>query len=42
MPKKILIDASSDEEIRVAVTENEKLDDFEIEPERIKAIIRNV
>ena len=31
MSKKILIDATSDEGIRVAVTENGKLDDFEIE-----------
>ena len=34
MSKKILIDSSSDEEIRVAITENGKLDDFEIEPEK--------
>ena len=32
MSKKILIDTSSQEEIRVAITENGKLDDFEIEP----------
>jgi Ribonuclease G/E len=31
MPKRILIDASTNEEIRIAVTENGKLDDFEIE-----------
>ena len=31
MPKRILIDSSANEEIRIAVTENNKLDDFEIE-----------
>ena len=34
MSKKILIDTSSDEQIRVAVTDNGKLDDFEIEPNK--------
>ena len=38
MSKKILIDASSDEEIRVAVTENGKLDDFEIEQTKKNAV----
>ena len=38
MSKKILIDTSSDEEIRVAVTENGKLDDFEIEPNKKNAV----
>ena len=38
MSKKILIDTSSDEEIRVAVTENGKLDDFEIEPKKKNAV----
>jgi len=37
MSKKILIDTSSDDEIRVAVTENGKLDDFEIEPKKKNA-----
>ena len=37
MSKKILIDSSRDEEIRVAVTENGKLDDFEIESEKNNA-----
>ena len=37
MSKTILIDSSSDEEIRVAVTENGKLDDFEIEDEKKNA-----
>ena len=32
MSKKILIDTSSDEETRIALTDNGKLDDFEIEP----------
>ena len=31
MSKRILIDASNSDEIRVAVTGNGKLDDFEIE-----------
>ena len=34
MSKKILIDSSNDEEIRVAVTEDGKLDDFEIESQK--------
>ena len=38
MAKRILIDASSNEEIRVAVTENGKLDDFEIEKEKKQAV----
>jgi ribonuclease E len=38
MSKKILIDASVDEEIRVAVTENGKLDDFEIEQNKKNAV----
>ena len=32
MSKKILIDSSSEEETRIALTDNGKLDDFEIEP----------
>ena len=36
MSKKILIDTSSDDEIRVAVTEDGKLDNFEIEPNKTK------
>ena len=39
MSKKILIDTSSDEEIRVAITENGKLDDFEIESKKKNAEI---
>ena len=31
MSKKILIDASNSDQTRIAVTENDKLDDFEIE-----------
>ena len=31
MSKKILIDGSNSDQTRIAVTENEKLDDFEIE-----------
>ena len=42
MSKKILIDTSSDEEVRVAVTENGKLDDFEIETKKINAVKGNV
>jgi len=38
MSKKILIDTSSQEEIRVAITENGKLDDFEIEPKKKNAL----
>jgi ribonuclease E len=38
MSKKILIDTSSNEEIRVAITENGKLDDFEIEPKKKNAL----
>tara|TARA_B100000029_G_scaffold516649_1_gene632242 strand:- start:2947 stop:4773 length:1827 start_codon:yes stop_codon:yes gene_type:complete len=38
MSKKILIDSSQDEEIRVAVTEDGKLDDFEIEFNKKNAI----
>ena len=38
MSKKILIDSSKDEEIRVAVTENGKLDDYEIELEKKSAV----
>jgi len=37
MSKKILIDTSSEDEIRVAVTENGKIDDFEIENEKNNA-----
>ena len=37
MSKKILIDTSSDEEIRVAITENGKLDDFEVEAKKKNA-----
>ena len=38
MSKKILIDTSNAEETRVAVTENEKLDDFEIESNKKIAV----
>ena len=38
MSKKILIDTSSNEEIRVAITENGKLDDFEIQPKKKNAL----
>ena len=38
MSKKILIDTSSDEEIRVAITENGKLDNFEIESKKKNAV----
>jgi len=34
MGKRILIDTSKNEEIRIAVTVEEKLDDYEIESER--------
>ncbi len=42
MSKKILIDTSSDEEIRVAITENGKLDDFEIEHKKKNALKGNI
>ena len=42
MSKKILIDTSSNEEIRVAITENGKLDDFEIEPKKKNALKGNI
>ena len=38
MSKKVLIDTSSDEEIRVAITENGKLDNFEIESKKKNAV----
>jgi len=38
MSKKILIDSSSDEEIRVALTENGRIEDFEIEQEKSNAV----
>jgi ribonuclease E len=38
MSKKILIDASNANETRIAVTENGKLDDFEIEPNKKNAV----
>ena len=38
MSKRILIDASNSEETRVAVTENEKLDDYEIETAKKSAV----
>ena len=38
MSKKILIDSSNTDEIRVAVTENGKLDDFEIETNKQNAV----
>ena len=38
MSKKILIDTSNEEETRVAVTENGKLDDFEIESNKKNAV----
>jgi ribonuclease E len=38
MSKKILIDTSSNEETRVAITENGKLDDFEIESKKKNAL----
>ena len=38
MSKKILIDSSSDKEIRIAVTQNGKLDEFEIEREKNQAV----
>ena len=38
MSKKILIDSSNEDEIRVAVTENGKLDDFEVESEKKNAV----
>ena len=42
MSKKMLIDTSSNEEIRVAITENGKLDDFEVEPKKKNALKGNV
>ena len=42
MSKKILIDTSNEEETRVAVTENGKLDDFEIESNKKNAVKGNV
>ena len=38
MSKKILIDTSKTEETRVAVTDNGKLDDFEIEVNKKNAV----
>ena len=38
MSKKILIDTSNGEETRVAVTENGKLDNFEIESNKKTAV----
>ena len=38
MSKKILIDSSNTEEIRVAVTVNGRLDDFEIESGKKNAV----
>ena len=38
MSKKILIDASNTNETRIAVTENGKLDDFEIESNKKNAV----
>ena len=38
MSKNIFIDTSSEEEIRVAITENGKLDDFEIESTKKNAV----
>ena len=38
MSKKILIDASNAKETRIAVTEDGKLDDFEIEPNKKNAV----
>ena len=42
MSKRILIDTSTDKEIRVAITENGKLDDFEIEPRKKNAVKGNI
>ena len=42
MSKKILIDTTSNEEIRVATTENGKLDDFEIESKKKNALKGNI
>ena len=42
MSKKILIDTSSNEETRVAITENGKLDDFEIESKKKNALKGNI
>ena len=38
MSKKILIDASNSDQIRIAVTENDKLDDFEIESNKQNSV----
>ncbi len=38
MSKKILIDASNADQTRIAVTENEKLDDFEIESNKKNSV----
>ena len=38
MSKKILIDASNSDQTRIAVTENDKLDDFEIESNKKNAV----
>ncbi len=38
MSKKILIDASNSEQTRIAVTENDKLDDFEIESNKKNSV----
>ena len=38
MSKKILIDASNSDQTRIAVTENEKLDDFEIESNKKNSV----
>ena len=38
MSKTILIDASNAEQTRIAVTENDKLDDFEIEPNKKNSV----
>ena len=38
MSKKILIDASNSDQTRIAVTENDKLDDFEIESNRKNSV----
>ena len=38
MSKTILIDASNTEQTRIAVTENDKLDDFEIESNKKNSV----
>ena len=38
MSKNILIDASNSDQTRIAVTENDKLDDFEIESNKKNAV----